>query len=588
MVDYSDYNPAGTTRTTKRGIARLIPLLPNYFNHQWFEDYVTDFLQTNILENNGVISGCVITQDGGNDAINTSGGEVYVNGNRVSVSASGPFSLTADGWYVSYVTSAGAIIHGYLENSTVQGAVTPADSVIIGYTLLGNSVLYINSFFNDVSDFESLSILATRLDQVIGTNAQVVAGDATVYYDSGSSSFKDVVGNPVVFSDGDRIKWVGLDTLTADIDLSAIDDLDWSMDTGLIIALGSYNLDLGENQRGELDLSGTGTLDILSSDGLRIKNSGLTIENNNGDIFIDNFRPSEKSANIEYKNLVAKQVTTDTVDENIDSLKLLDVNNNSLVVNDIDITYDIASDIHAGTEKASTWYQRWITAKQDGTIGKKLVPDLTGVSDGATSGTTLEDSTADWITDVVQVGDIVFNNTTKVKTKIDSITDLNTIIVEDSIFTSGDTYTIHILSPTLDAGHIYKANIGAVYNDSGSDFDDFSQIDNEVIIPEIVAFTGFTTQTRTSQDISVFIPFTAVGIGGRILSADGAGTSTGSLFLTPEDSDLGQKKCNIAAPNGALAVTTPFELIITTAQTCFAKVDAQTTDSNMYITSYKF
>ncbi len=467
MVDYSAYNPAGTTRTTKRGIARHIPLLPNYFNHQWFEDYITDFLSTNLLENNGVISGCVITQDGGNDAINTSGGEVYVNGNRVSVSASGPFSLTADGWYVTYVTSAGAIIQGYLENSTVQGAVTPADSVIIGYTLLGNSVLYINSFFNDVSDIESLSILAIKLDQVIGTNAQVVAGDATVYYDSGSSSFKDVVGNPVVFSDGDRIKWIGLDTLTADIDLSAIDDLDWSMDTGLTIALGAFNLDLGENQRGEFKYSVTTGVVSIQSGPIQLNN---TVSNYEEFITVD---------------LIINVQSNTTVDADAKSISFLNVSSVPTRIFDVDQTYDMTTDRIEGTgttnELPSTWYQMWL----DSLGVKKLAPDLVSVADADVLNS-LSDSAAEFQTYLVQPGDILYNLDALTQGFVGSVSTENVLTCVDKdgaaldLFPDGDeNYKIRMLSPPgLGA---FKARIGAAFNNSGSNLDDstYTQIQEE-------------------------------------------------------------------------------------------------------------
>ncbi len=255
MTTYSDYNPAGTTSTTFRAIRRHIPLLPDYFNHQWFEDYMADFLQKNFAENNGIISGCVISA-GAADEINTSGGEAYINGVKTTVPAPGTYTAVAgDGWYIVYITSAGAVIFGHLENSTVQGASTPNDTVLIGYAVRGNGNFFIYSFFNDVSDFVAVKEDATGFDQVINTSAQVTAGNGTVYYDSASTSFKDKDDNVVVFNNGDRIQWKGLDALTAGININTIDYLDWAIDPGTTIALGIYDLDLGENQKGELDLS---------------------------------------------------------------------------------------------------------------------------------------------------------------------------------------------------------------------------------------------------------------------------------------------------------------------------------------------
>jgi len=152
---YAPYNPAGATRTSKTGRIRLIPLEPDHFNHLWFQDYLDDFLDKNIIEDDGVISGLVISQDGSNLSINCTGGEVYIGGNKVPVATPSTFETTADGWYVAYVTSAGAVIYGYLENSTTQGAVTPPDSVIIGYVSRGDSAFIVKSFYNEVSPSDS-------------------------------------------------------------------------------------------------------------------------------------------------------------------------------------------------------------------------------------------------------------------------------------------------------------------------------------------------------------------------------------------------------------------------------------------------
>ena len=47
----ADYNPTGTTRTTKTGRGRHLPNLADFWNHKWFREYADDFLQKNILEN---------------------------------------------------------------------------------------------------------------------------------------------------------------------------------------------------------------------------------------------------------------------------------------------------------------------------------------------------------------------------------------------------------------------------------------------------------------------------------------------------------------------------------------------------------
>lgn len=126
-------------------------------------------------------------------------------------------------------------------------------------------------------------------DHVIGNATHLSLDQCTVVFQSSDQTFRDSQGAEVTFEDGDKIAWRGLDTLTASIDISTIDDLEHVMFQGVTIDLGSFDMDLGENQRGELDLSGSGTFASLSSDGLRIKSSGgLVVDNQDGDIIVDN------------------------------------------------------------------------------------------------------------------------------------------------------------------------------------------------------------------------------------------------------------------------------------------------------------
>jgi len=176
MTTYSDYNPAGTVRTSFRAKAKHIPLLPDHFNHLWFDDYITDFLEKNFAENNGIISGCVISP-GAADEINVSGGEALINGVRTAVPAPGIYTaVDGDGWYTVHVSSAGSVIFGYIQNSTAQSASAPNDAVLIGYAVRGNGNFFVYSFRN----------LAKDVPEAInwGTSAQVSSGAAEFYTDA--------------------------------------------------------------------------------------------------------------------------------------------------------------------------------------------------------------------------------------------------------------------------------------------------------------------------------------------------------------------------------------------------------------------
>ena len=68
--------------------------------------------------------------------------------------------------------------------------------------------------------------------------------------------------------------------------------------------------------------------------------------------------------------------------------------------------------------------------------------------------------------------------------------------------------SLQTASPTMPSGYTYKRLVGAVRNDSGSDFITFRQVDSDVKFSEeiIVQASGLTTGAWTSKDISSFFP----------------------------------------------------------------------------------
>ena len=157
MVDYAIYNPAGASRTSKTGRLRNIPKLRNYYNHIWFQEYLDDFISKNILENNGVISGCVISQNLTNQEINCSAGEVYINGFKVTISAPATFPTTGDGWYAAYADNLGVVTYEHWINTDIMAAPTPDNAVLIGFVVQGDGVFYVSDYFNEISDESGIS-----------------------------------------------------------------------------------------------------------------------------------------------------------------------------------------------------------------------------------------------------------------------------------------------------------------------------------------------------------------------------------------------------------------------------------------------
>jgi hypothetical protein len=174
-----------------------------------------------------------------------------------------------------------------------------------------------------------------------------------------------------------------------------------------------------------------------------------------------------KEAYAESEKLVFSGLTNTTIDMDADSMTFLSDSNEKAFDSDIDETYDITTDLMSGTsEKASHWYQLWL----DSAGVRMMVPDLTGTADTDTTNK-LVDSTADFVTDKVSIGDIVYNLTDYTQGTVTAIDNLTTLSLSGDIFPDGDeSYRIHMLSPT-GLGD-FKSNPGKVYNDGSSNLTD--------------------------------------------------------------------------------------------------------------------
>lgn len=330
-----------------------------------------------------------------------------------------------------------------------------------GTGVAGGKGIY-DEYFNQM-------LFEVQADHIIDTEANVkLANDprGTCYYDSTSASFLDRNDANVTFSDGDRIVWKGLDALSANIDISAIDDLEHIMWYGSAINIGAYLLILGENQRGELNITGTSGLASLlvgSSDGLKIKtqNVGITDSNLN-DLFINNV--VNNSADFAEKNLKIDVSSSTEVDFSADVISVIGGYNKQKILNNVSGTFDITTDLMASTsEKSSTRYRLWIDS--DETL--LMVPDISNVTTAGTTGTTLVSSTSTFVTDKIVAGDIIYNLLDKTESTIVSVDSETQLTLSDSIFAVSDQFRILLLSPT--GLNEYKAMIGSAYNNSSGD-----------------------------------------------------------------------------------------------------------------------
>jgi hypothetical protein len=239
------------------------------------------------------------------------------------------------------------------------------------------------------------------------------------------------------------------------------------------------------------------------------------------------------------KDLIIDFISTTQVSVVFKRLSLLNSSFVPAFLDNQDITFNITTDLMAGTsEKASTDYWLWL----DSLGVRKMVPDLVSVTDGTTANK-LVDSAADFVTDKVAVGDIVYNTTDLTQTTVTAIDDLNTLSLADDYFVSGENYKIRLLSPTGLGS--YKARIGAVYNNASSNIDDswYTQIQAKKYYTE--SGGHFTTSGPAgwsvivaTQDISQVNDWTGRGvwktelnvIGNQTGSTDSTVSVTGTVF----------------------------------------------------------
>lgn len=182
--------------------------------------------------------------------------------------------------------------------------------------------------------------------------------------------------------------------------------------------------------------------------------------------------PNKTLVDFTSKNLIINVQSNTTVDANADELALLNSFNTPAFISDLDTTFDITTDLMAGTsEKASHWYQLWLSVSASGgAVTRMMVPDLESTCDGTSAGF-LVDSGNTFATDGVKAGDIIFNLTDLTKTTVATTPTVDgaNLAVTDDIFVNTENYKIRILSPTGLGS--YKARVGSAFNNSSSNLD---------------------------------------------------------------------------------------------------------------------
>lgn len=316
------------------------------------------------------------------------------------------------------------------------------------------------------------------------------------------------------------------------------------------------------------DYSFDGTSDIKSSAGSVTIIKGTVVSSSSIICVIEG---GPQSVDSEAKNLQIDVESTTTVSMTCDRISYIDGSGHIVFGDFVGVTYDITTD-KQGPELASHWYQLWIDS--DETL--KMVPDLTGTAD-ANVLNSLSASAALFQTYSVSAGDEIYQTTDNTKGYVKAVSSetLLTIMDEDGndldLFPLGtEDFVIHMLSP-VGLGE-FKANIGAVYNTSGSDLRTANQIDNKVTLANATMYSGSGyTGSLQALDVSAFIPVTAkvlVGIG----TPTDATPSPNQMLVASTSAGVGQ--VTIGNTSGATTINGYYELEILEKETIYQRNQA--------------
>jgi hypothetical protein len=220
-----------------------------------------------------------------------------------------------------------------------------------------------------------------------------------------------------------------------------------------------------------------------------------------------NSRPAQSDWSA--KGLIINVASNTTVTVQADYITLVNSAGETKRIGPINDTYDITTDIDIGTEKASTWYPLWIDEDEQ----LLMCADFSSTADADVENS-LSDSAATFQTDGIAAGDVIYQTTDNLVGYVKAVSSETVLTCKDfdgddyDLFPDGnETYVIHKLSPT-GIGN-YKANIGAVQNDSGSDLVTLKKTNNISSFNPISVLANGSETNNTLVSLITAVPVTA-------------------------------------------------------------------------------
>lgn len=279
--------------------------------------------------------------------------------------------------------------------------------------------------------------------------------------------------------------------------------------------------------------------------------------------------------------IVVTSVTQATI--KFKKLTILNSEGQSKTLYNGDLTADITVN-NQGAELASTWYQIWI----DSDWKLKLVPDLSGT---ATTNTLnkLVDTGATFRTYGAEKGDEAFNKDDNTKGNVDTNDSETQLGFSTDLFPDGnEDYVIHMLNP-VGLGS-FRSNIGAIYNDSGSDLATQVQIQRKVVFITYTIGISFNDTVYTKRDISPYVPVTAKEASGSINIGVINNPNTDINRVASDSAGNGETRFRfLAGSSESYNLLGGYSVPIRYAQSIYSKVDSVSSANShdLYISGYR-
>jgi len=136
----------------------------------------------------------------------------------------------------------------------------------------------------------------------------------------------------------------------------------------------------------------------------------------------------------------------------------------------------------------------------------------------------------------------------------------------------------------MPSGYTFKGRVGAVYNDSGDDFDTFATVNRNTNIVGSAVVSAGTSTTFASVDLSTLVPTTATAVVIEITPQSSSGSNLITVTVTGDETanvqDYGVFQCHATTDSGGVKFPALI-LPLTTAQTMYYRVSGTNAQCNI-------